>query len=109
LGGGVNDLAGSLQSFGGLVAAGFLGRVVRVLEFVASSAQSAEGSQASAELGSDRVVDGLMSAGCGRSQALLGEQGDAGLPGGIVGQDDAAVRCRLRYQACRIQSLPGLI
>jgi len=34
-GGGVDDLAGCLQCFGGLVGAGFLGGVVRVFQFVA--------------------------------------------------------------------------
>ena len=73
-GGRVDDLARRLQCFGGLAGAGFLGRVVRVFQFVAPAAQPSEGSQASAELGADRIVNGLVAAGCGGAQALLGEQ-----------------------------------
>ena len=76
-GGRVDDLARRLQCFGGLAGAGFLGRVVRVFQFVAPAAQPSEGSQASAELGADRIVNGLVAVGCGGTQALLGEQGDA--------------------------------
>src|ERR1700733_7704917 len=101
LGGGIDDLAGGLHSFSGLAGAGLLGRVVRVFKFVASAAQPAEGSQAGAELGADGIVNGLVAAGRGGAQALLGEQGDASLPGGIVSEDDAAIGCRLHDQACQ--------
>jgi hypothetical protein len=36
----------------------------------------------------------------------LGQQGDARLPGGVVGKNDAAIGCRLRDDPCRIEATP---
>ena len=71
-GGCVDDLAGGRQCFSGLGSAGFLGGVERVLQLVAPATQPAEGSQASAELGSDRFFNGIMAAGGGWAQGPAG-------------------------------------
>jgi hypothetical protein len=82
--------------------------VERVLQLVAPAAQPAEGSQASAELGADRFFNGIMAAGGGWAQALLGEQGDASLPGGVVSEDDAAIKTWVAVRYVRID-LGGLL
>ena len=92
--GGVDDLGGRLQCFGCFPGAGLLGWVVRVLQLVPPAAQSAEGPQCRAELGPDDFLDRVVAAGGGGAQALLGQEGDAGLPCGIIGEDDAAIGCR---------------
>lgn len=85
-----DSLRGSerLGCFGGACP---LGRVLGVLQFVASAAQPAEVSQGRAELGPDRLVDGIVPTCGGGAKSLLGEQRDASLPGGVIGQHDAAV------------------
>jgi hypothetical protein len=86
--------------------AGLLGRVERVIELVPSAAQAPEGSQGRAELGPDYFLEDVVTAGGGGAQALLSQEGDAGLPGRVVGEDDTAVRCRLGEDARRFESAP---
>src|ERR1700728_5011423 len=86
-GGGVDDGAGGLKCFGGFGGASPFGWVKRIFQLVAPAAQSAECPQAGAELGADRFFDGIVPARGSGAQPLLGQQGDAGLPGRIIDKD----------------------
>ena len=77
-----------LDSVSGLGGGGFVGRVGRVFEFIASSAEGSEWAQDGAELGPcwiPRLRNGrLMSS----AEALPGHQGCAGLTGRVVGEHE---------------------
>jgi hypothetical protein len=65
---------------------------VRVFQFVAAPPENPERPESVSELSPDRLFDRVVAAAGRGAQPLLGEQGDAGEPRGIIGQDVGAVR-----------------
>ena len=104
----VDECLGGGGGFLGFVADSGVAGGVGVFEFVAASAQGAEWPEGVAELGADRVGDGGVPSGSGRAQALLGEQGGSGEPGGVVGQDVGAVGVGAGERGRADQGLSGV-
>jgi hypothetical protein len=71
-----------------------------------SIAVPSEGPQRRAELSPDYFLDRIMAARRGGTQALLRQNGDACLPGCVIGEDDAAIGRVVRDDPCRVEAAP---
>jgi len=90
--GGVDDVLGGVEGFGGFGGADGLVGVGEVLDLVAPAAQSTVGGEGGAELGTDGAFDGDVPAAGRRAQPLVGQESGAGQASGVVGEDERVRR-----------------
>jgi hypothetical protein len=86
LAGGVDDGSGDCDRFGCFGRLYDLIRKLRVFQFVSSPAHGAVRLECGSELADDGLLDGVVAAGGGGSEALLGEQPGARESRGVVGE-----------------------